>query len=523
MTDVIIDAGTLTASREDRMVTGLLVPYGEECRSNLGRFTFEAGTVQIPVDVPNTLSFNVEHERESVIGRGVSAMETPAGIVATFRIADGPAGDAALADIAAGKRTHLSAEVSNVKIKDGKGVSGYLFAAALVEKPAFPSATLLAAAVDTPEDAPAESEPAPAEFTPDENGDIAIAATATPTSVTVTAGEDVSVFVNETNTTEQEKLNMANASVDNTLTANATVEQTATLADLIHGLSEVHKTGDATLLAALSDVKANGTGAVGTNIGQSQYLGELWSGRDVARKIVPLLNHGDLTSLQVQGWRWTTEPAVDLWAGNKSAVPSNSPATEAYTLTAQRIAGAHDVAREFRDFSNEEFWNAYFKAMTNSYAKVSDAYVFAQIVAAATPVTAGAVPSGANPGFALLIDGALKVIDNGGLPSFAIVAPDVYRNLVLLSDDNKLAFLNASLGLEEGTIDSFKVVPDSRVAAGKAIVGDRNAAAVFELPGSPIRVEGLDMVKGGIDPGLFGYVAVPVHSASNIVLVSPAA
>ncbi|TFC94570.1 hypothetical protein E3T28_14810 [Cryobacterium sinapicolor] len=536
MTTITIDAGTLTANKEDRIVTGLLLPYGEECRSNLGKFTFEAGAVQIPTDVAGTLSFNVEHARENAIGRGVTAVETPAGIVASFSIAKTAEGDAALEDIASGKRKHLSAEVSGVKIKDGKGIAGRLFAAALVAAPAFPSATLLAAAPDTIDPAvPVDAVPAPDALTPDDSGDIAVEATALPETVTVTAEGTKSIFKPE-DANPQKGANVPEATAPATLTATKAEPVATSLPNLFSILANSIKTGDKTLLAtiereidgaeslfaALSDVKMTGAGTVGTNIVQPQFLGELWSGRAYQRKVIPLLSGGVLTSPEVKGWRWTTEPEVALWAGNKALVSSNTPATEAYSVAVQRIAGAHDIAREFRDFGVAEFWASYFAAMTESYAKVSDKYAFDSLVTASTAVTAGAVPSGADKGMVSIVDGALSVLNADGTPSFALVAPDVWRSLLFTQDQDKLAFLNASLGLEEGSIASFKVVPHSGLTAGKVLVGDRNAAAVHELGGSPIRVEGLDLVKGGIDPALFGYVAVPVHKAAALALVTPA-
>jgi len=82
MTDVVtIDAGTLTASVQDRVVTGLLLPYGEQCRSNLGTFSVDPGTFTMPEDVPGILGLNVEHVREQPVGRGMTLLDTPQGVV----------------------------------------------------------------------------------------------------------------------------------------------------------------------------------------------------------------------------------------------------------------------------------------------------------------------------------------------------------------------------------------------------------------------------------------------------------
>ena len=44
----------------------------------------------------------------------------------------------------------------------------------------------------------------------------------------------------------------------------------------------------------------------------------------------------------------------------------------------------------------------------------------------------------------------------------------------------------------------------------------------YELPGSPIRVEAIDMTKGGIDPGVFGYYATMVNQPLAIAKATAA-
>lgn len=149
MPRIFIDAGTLHFSGADLTATGLLVPYGVESRTNIGRFTVTAGVFEIPDD-PTGASLNIEHERERVVGGISKIWEKAQGIFASFRFADTPAGRRAYQDARAGKRKHLSVEAADVRIQDGKAVSGRVFAAALVKEPAFAGATLLAAK-DTPE------------------------------------------------------------------------------------------------------------------------------------------------------------------------------------------------------------------------------------------------------------------------------------------------------------------------------------------------------------------------------------
>ena len=547
MPEVQIDAGTLTANAEERTVTGLLVPYGEECSSNLGKFSVGPGAFTVPADVPGMFGFNVEHQRETPIGRGTVVRDTEAGIVATFSVARTPEGDAALADIAAGTRKHLSAEVSHVVIKAGKAVGGTLFGGALVARPAFPSATLLAAAADTDPETPVEEGEASTEaheertFT-DEQG---ITYTESTDVTTVTDGtKTTTTTVTTVETTEPEdpaeekEGQVPAATAPNTLTAaKPGMPKGLSFQGLIENLARAKATGDSSLyasiaqeapkseslFAALSDVKYDTAGSAGVAIDAlPQWLGELWSGRAFQRRIIPLIGSAPLTSLKIAGWRWLVKPEVGPWAGNKAVVPSNVPTTEAYDTTARRLAGAHDIAREYRDFNVPGFWEGYYRGMTESYDRQADDGTLTDLLAAATPVVRGSVPTDVSAGMVSIVDGALAILDEG-LPSYAVVAKDVYREILLTRNDDTLTYLNAALGLEDGTIQSFRVVPHKGMAAGTAFVGAKEAATSYELPGVPIRVEGLDMVKGGIDPGLFGYYGTVIHDAAALALVSPPA
>lgn len=530
-----IETGALYANVEERIVSGLLLPYGEQGRTNLGKFSIAPGSVAIPAD-PEVVTVNIQHERENPVGRATELLDTPAGIVGTFKIAETPEGDTVLAEIADGLRTKLSAEVKNIVIRSGQAISGSLFGAAIVEQGAFPSAALLAA--DTPDAVVEVSDSGDVTLVSDENPDAIVVETVNPdgTVEETIYTEDTQADPNQvTDPTNNEGAPMGAATAPDTLQAHKAAPEEVTLGTVINTLTSAASNGSrsmfaelmarpegeaaATLYGALSDVKISGTSQVGTAIQQPQWIGELWSGRAYERKIIPLIGSGSLTGLKIQGWRWTTKPEVSTWAGNKAAITSNSPATESYEVSAQRYAGAHDIAREFRDFDVPGFWEGYFKGMTESYAKATDDATLDALVAAATAVTATAATE--NVAWSRIIDGVNSIIAEA-VPTFAVVATDLYRDLLLTKNNDSLAYLNATIGLENGSSSGFTIVPHAGLTAGTVLVGSREAATSYELPGSPIRVEALDMVKGGVDVGLFGYNATVVHDEAALALVAPA-
>lgn len=536
MADVQIETGTLYANAEDRIVSGLLLPYGEQGQTNIGKFSIEPGAVEIPAD-PDVVTLNVQHDHEEPVGRATELLDTPAGIVGTFRIANTPEGDTVLAEIASGTRSKLSAEVKNVVIRSRKAVSGFLFGAAIVEQGAFPSAalmaefaedTLTAEILDVAVDAPDNAE----EILVDETPEEVIVVTENPDGTV-----DETVYVPEETQTatpdNQGDTPMGAATAPESLQAAKSAPVSDNLPTVMAQLASAAKSGSrslfaeiaqrddakavTSLFAALSDVEYDSVGSAGINTHQPQWLGELWTGRTYERKFIPLISSGVMTALTMNAWRWTTKPAVSVWDGNKAAVPSNAPATESFEVTGVRYAGAHDWAREFRDFGRTDVIESALRGMTESYAKVTDLATITALKAGATDVVASATGA-----WERIMDGVEAVLPTA-VPTFAVIATDLYRELLLTTNNDALAYLNAGLGLEGGTAAGFSIVPSDQLADGNVLVGSREAAISFELSGAPIRVEAENVSQGGFDMGLFGYHAAAVVNSDALVLVAPAA
>ena len=545
MTDVKIEAGSLYANQEDRVVTGLLLPYGEIGKTNLGRFAIEASSIIIPND-PDVVTLNVQHDHEEPVGRAIELTDTPAGIVGTFKVANTPEGDTVLAEIAEGTRSKLSAEVKNVVIRAGKAVGGVLFGAAVVEQGAFPSAGLYAELAEDTEEGEENVSEDTLEATildviPDPEGNVEeIVVDDVPEQVLVDVVNpadgtvEQTVFVPETQPNTQQGDNpMGAATAPETLQAAKSVPVSESLSTVVSQLASAAKSGSrslfaeiaqredaravTSLFAALSDVEYDSVGSAGINTHQPQWLGELWTGRTYERKFIPLISSGTMTALTMNAWRWTTKPAVSAWNGNKSDVPSNAPATESFEVTGVRYAGAHDWAREFRDFGRTDVIESALRGMVESYAKVTDLATINVLKTGATDVVASGTGA-----WDRIMDGVEAILPTA-VPTFAVIATDLYRDLLLTTNNDALAYLNAGLGLEGGTAAGFSIVPSDQLTAGTVLVGAREAAISFELSGAPIRVEAENVAQGGFDMGLFGYHAAAVVNADALALVAPAA
>jgi len=543
MTDVQIEVGTLKANLEERTISGLLVPFGELGNTNLGRFTVEAGSFTLPRD-PSSVTLNSQHDATVPVARATLLAEATNGITATFKYFDTDEADVALLEYQDGTRPNLSVEAKNIVLRAGKAIAGRIFGAAQVHKGAFPSATLLAADVGDVEGELVSDaivlEPV--------DGVLSVDATTLPEAVVVTADGSELTFTPETPTIESEPL-VATATVPSTLTAAATTAATtAPRALSVHEVGTLYAQraqgvisdlefsnaidgqNGKLLFAALSDVKYDGTGGIGSVMNPTpQWLGQVWQATTYRQQILPLFAHGNLNALTFSGFKYGVKPTGGDWAGNKGNVPSNTVTVSPVSGTALRYAIGHDIAREFVDFPVEGFFEGYAAAVTEDYARWADGKVAAAAVAGATVLVGDALTTlpgvaGGTIGSAAsaIIDGATAIVTAGSLPSFALVAPALWKQMAKMPKANVLGYLNASLGLEEGALDSFVIRPSASIAAGKVLVGAKEAVTVLELPGAPVRIDALDLARGGVDKAAFGYLGVNVNDALGLQLVTAA-
>lgn len=547
-------AGDFSVDVEARTVRGLLLPWGEKSRTSVSGaepVAFDRGAVKVPRDV-SVVTLNRHHNRFDPVGRASAIEDTERGLVADFAIANTDQGDEFLADYKAGKLKKLSAELlydTDPKQKD-KGVNGQLTGAGAVTEGAFASAALFAAA-----DAPQAVEP----VQPDDKDGVTETKTVvnsdgsstvtTTTTKTETAADGTVTEIKTVSTETIAKPAEEPAAepkeepvgVPNTLLASkkAATEKKVGKGEFF-ALLAAHDKGEitgqdmtalagmakATGLFALNDVKYDGTGGITTGIQLPDWIGEVWDGNDFQQKYLPLFQHADLTSLQYQGYKWDVKPQGGDWAGNKSAVPSNSPKLKVVTATAERYAMAHDIARELQDlrvFGDANFFDMYFNAGAEDYKRWSDGKVFAAINANAEAHVADN-PAGLDigPAMSALIDGAAELVSKDLIPQFAIIGADYYKQIGKTPSKDALAYLSASIGLSsDGALDGFRLVPSNDVGGTDVIVGVSQALTVRELPGSPLRADALDIARGGIDHGLFGYLGVQVNRADALVKVTP--
>jgi hypothetical protein len=520
MTDTTtVEAGLFSLDEENRLVRGRLIPWDEPTDPRHQHpALFRRGTITIPGDL-SVLRANRDHQLTDPVAVFTLVEDNDGGADVELRIARTPEGDELIEQHKAGKYRRLSAEFRNLIKRGNEVVSGVLTGAAFVPEGAFQSAALfsLDPIEEAPEVAPATEEPQPEQPAEQQEENMS------GTDVVTRPGSLPPALVEQQATQEQQVFTLMPERED----LFSLLKRVKEYGDP-DAARELAKIGESNLFA-LSDVKISGANQLGTAAVQAGWIGHVWEGNAFERIIIPQMAHGDLTKLTWTGWKWNVKPAMATWAGNKAAITSNSPTATATTGSAQRYAGGHDLAREFYDFNETEAIEAYAAAMVESYAQLSDKYALAQVYAQS--VTNGATvkdtyPTDVPAVIGKIVQGALKVISAGkGIPTVAVLPLALYATYVMTMRDATLEFLGTAASLESGTLAGLTVIPDpyAVLAADEVLVWAKPAARALELPGSPVRVNALDLVNGGVDNAFFGYIGVDIQRPEAIVRIADAA
>lgn len=571
---VIVDAGTLEFNEADMTATGLLIPFGVPARSNLGEFTFAAGDIALPADLGG-MSLNLDHKREDVVGGFTRVWEQPEGVMATFKYRNTDEGRAAFTEGKSGRRKHLSAEVAKVRIKDKKALPGsVLFAAAQVERPAFAGATLLAAEdTDPTGEPPISNNPEhPAivlETLPD---DITVStptggsAVYTPDAVPAEANTEGGSTVTAT-AIEPGQATAPVTGVSSTLLAGApnapvdAITKAYELGTIFAAMATVKTPGALdsdyeaaqTLLADLADIKVQTTGGLTTaasGVIQPAWVGKLWQGKKYVRRFIDLATHsyGGINVAGRKGFKIDQGTAlVQHWGGNKSDVPSGTATTSTTAATRRAYGYAADIAREFWDLEGgQEVIEAFLQGVVDSYAKITDIDALDDILgyASGSVATTGVItangsrivepdaadyPTEYSLAMGMVIDSIDAVTDADDDPGFVLVNRAAWRQLRFTPKDKVPEYIKFAVkGSGEGDADQVivKRAPDDAFdRAGfdntdPAVVASSKTGIEFREQGeTPIRLDALNLAKGGIDKAVIGYMETfPVRAEATAAL-----
>lgn len=553
MHDITIQGGEILANLDDRSMTGLLIPFNEEGRTNAGSFTVQAGSIDLPAD-PSVVSLNIDHDRYQPIGRATRLWETAQGIMATFSVGRTPAGDAALADTS---RRALSGEFK-CDIDAGRVArNGILAAAAKVAAGAFPSARVLAELAEGEVASSTSSD----EYTyidydgrkykrvyESESTTEEVDGGTKTTTITTSTETEVSANTEEEATVAEQETVQAGA-VPGTINPNPG-GQVAVLASRGPSAQEVATAIAAVranrsdqqaveVLAALSDIVLSDAGPVI----QPNWMGDIGAGVSYVQEYITLFNPGtEIYAGGKKGWKVKrgtqaaplAAPMDGTWAGNKTAIKSNKGHVTEHSSVLDRWAMGEDIGREFWDLpGGMEFILAFLRLQQEDYLIWQDELALQYAIAAAgVPVAPNspALPDNYPTALKHLIQGILavkkrKADGRRDTPTFAIVNDIDFEQLIYAAggEQNLPNFVNIALSTSgTGTVDGNVQIVNGDVGiedTGAVLVGASYAIDFDRPAGGLLEVDALDLARGGVDKAVHGYLQTFVKRPEALVLV----
>lgn len=305
--------------------------------------------------------------------------------------------------------------------------------------------------------------------------------------------------------------------------------------------SHTAQPGDETMLAALSDITISGSGALpAAGVLQPNWLGELYNGLPYTREFITLHNLGtNITAGGKKGFKvgrgTSGSPLVNFdgtWSGNKTAIKSGVGFTATQGSTLDRFALGVDIGREFFDLQGgEEVVEAFLKFLLEDHLVWSDNLALATIQATAgAPVAAGTFPDGYGTAMGMVIQGILavkarKADGRRDVPTYAIVNEAAYQELVYTPRDLLPEFVNFGVTTDRtASADGITIVQgDTGIEdTPSVIVGAKNAIEFDEIAGGPVKVDALDLARGGVDRAVHAYLQTFVVRPEAVVLIGTA-
>lgn len=486
----------LTVASNARVISGRILPWGERGATSAGGLEFTPSAIRIPRDISRVKLLRDHSPNGVPVGVMTSFENKPDGLYASFTIANTPDGDRAIEEARSQVRDSFSVEVGSLSRQGTAVQDSVLRGVALVPFPAFASA-LVDAVTAADAEAPVVGETAD-ETDGDENE---LAATDTDDDQPQEEEE------HEMQDSHEKTTDLAGAVVPGGLPIPASENAAPALttasevAEMVLGIRNGLDTDEAH--AALADITNSGM----LNAVAPAWLGQLWAGVTYQRRLVPLVTNALLRDWKAVGYRWTTKPTVDKYAGDKADIPTNTPAIEAVEVEAERWAGGHDIDRKFFDFNDSEFLAAYWAAMAESYAYETDKALGEFLVKNAT-----AIETAAPDLIRAVATAAIEIDEAIHTPAtFAVINPADLTSVLSLSQLDAPRFMDLT-----PVSDPSKWVTSEFVEKGSVLVGAKSAVTHFELAGSPLRAQAEHIAKGGFDAALFGYTAAMVNKAEGL-------
>ena len=510
-----------TDTGDARTITGRFISFAADS-ANGHRIKADGFTARSPLSRVKML---VDHDQTQPVGYMTDldvAAET-----ASFHIAEGEAGDKALDDAAKGLRDGLSigALIHDAHFDEDDDLlvidSCELLEVSLCAIPAYADAGVTRVAASTALDHTPTTEPREDNTMPTGKNDriaaAGAAAEATATATEATTVNNTAAGVDPDDMAQR----IAAAMSDGHRQAPApatTQPRGRSLAEVTDTVAAAIANGRHDLVRdALSDVTPGDD--TGEGYMRPDWIGELWQADKTERPLIDALGTPKAlkTGTKIKGWKWDTKPEVDKYDGNKKAIPSNKVKTVPAEAPVKRAAGGWDIDRIYLDLGEAGFLEAFWTAAVASYKAHTEEQTLDYILGEIEPTITG--------GDLLGTLGKLgaRFARLGASMDSIFIAPDLFEEYAALTQAEVPFWLANATGVslknQTATVADLNVRTLPTLDDGDVIALDKRAADYYEK-NPPVRVNAVDLPKGGIDLGLFGYHGTLISDDRAIVRAS---
>ena len=504
---------TITAAdSEARTITGQIVAFDTAAKASTGKVLFKAGSI-----TPANVKLNLEHDSARPIGKTLSMELSPDGksINATFKISKTTAGSDAIQEAMDGLRDGFSVEANAIDFgynEDGTMVvnKADLVGVALTHNPAFDSARVSNVAANTaPENSETSSDEAEATPTPSTEGDAVENTVTEPTTAeTVEAAAEVQAAA-------------APKPVNFIASRNPVVSPETFL---MHQVAAARGSETSRAYIAAATASTDNPGLIPT-----RQLREVVNGlADNVRASIDSISTGTLpgAGLVFQIPKITVLP-------NVSQIDELDPVTptvmesEFINVDVKSFKGSQVMSVELADRSDPLFFTELISNLTAQYARATNEYNSAQIIAGATKTATGyGTDITAAELLAWVSAGAVSVYSNTMKFADAIVvSPEMWGRIMSFNVDgrpiyNALQPQNAAGNAQprslRGSVNGIDLWVDTALSGlgdDSMYVINRDAYTWYESPRLELRTNIIS--DGSIGILMYGYGATATKIAAG--------
>jgi uncharacterized protein len=489
---------------EERIVTGIAIPWGEVIDLGFTKESFTRGSVSASVSNP------LFYQHKDPIGRIIDGVDTEEGLLVRAKISKTALGDDVIQLIKDGVITGMSIGFSPQENTVIDGVThrtkAKIHEISLVGVPAYSQAKVLdyrsVEAVVEPQ--------------------VSVEETENPRTEENTKMEEIQMENIEEALTEMREdiLTLQRSAV---VTESKPVIQYRSYGEYI----KAYAAGDEN---ARTMFRAYTGGTSADSVWQDGWVGDKVLIVNKPRKVLNVFGKASLPSegMNVEYAKINANTtAVAVQAAEGDVLSTGKVSVTTATAPVKTFGGYTEMTRQEIERANVNILDKAFEAMAAKYATATNSAVRAALVAAALPTIniASLATATGKDWLGAVVDAATALdVYNYSLDSL-VVSSDVFKAIATLTDGSDRPLLYASnpsnnIGSVAGLSASLAGVPvvvDPAAAAKTAWFASKQALTTYESAGAPFRLNDGDITNLSNTYSVYGYMAVAVHDVNGVI------